>query len=106
MWSPLELAAVLLRLLVATFVPTGQPLVFGIDPTIERRRGDKIAARGIYRDAVRSSDSHFVKVSGLRWISLMLLTPISWAQRVWALPVSHDRAVAFRTLLPPAWTSS
>lgn len=86
-WSPLELARVLLRLLVATFVPTDQPLVFGIDPTIERRRGEKIAARGIYRDAVRSSDSHFVKVSGLRWVSLMLLASIPWAQRVWALPV-------------------
>jgi hypothetical protein len=68
-------------------VPAEQPLVFGIDPTIERRWGHKIAARGIYRDAVRSSDSHFVKTSGLRWISLMLLTPIAWAQRVWALPV-------------------
>lgn len=86
-WSPLELAQVLLRLLVTTFGATDQPLVFGIDPTIERRRGDKIAARGIYRDAVRSSASHFVKTSGLRWISLMLLTPIAWAQRVWALPV-------------------
>jgi hypothetical protein len=52
-----------------------------------RRWGHKIAARGIYRDPVRSSDSHFVKTSGLRWISLMLLTRISWAQRVWALPV-------------------
>jgi hypothetical protein len=87
LWSPLALAQVLLRLLVTTFVPAEQPLVFGIDPTIERRWGHKIAARGIYRDAVRSSDSHFVKTSGLRWISLMLLTPIGWAQRVWALPL-------------------
>jgi hypothetical protein len=86
-WSPLALAQVLLRVLVTTFVPAEQPLVFGIDPTIERRWGAKIAARGIYRDAVRSSDSHFVKTSGLRWIGLMLLTPIPWAQRVWALPV-------------------
>ena len=86
-WSPLELAQVLLRLLVATFVAADQALVFGIDPTLERRRGSKIAARGIYRDAVRSSDSHFVKASGLRWISLMLLTTIPWAQRIWALPV-------------------
>ena len=62
-------------------------LVLGIDPTIERRWGHKIAARGIYRDPVRSSESHFVKASGLRWISLMLLTPIPWAQRIWALPV-------------------
>jgi DDE superfamily endonuclease len=86
-WSPMELAQVLLGLLVAAFVPKGQPLVFGIDPTIERRWGKKIAARGIYRDAVRSSKSHLVKASGLRWISLMLLTYIPWAQRVWALPV-------------------
>ena len=86
-WSPLTLAQVLLRLLVMSFVPADQPLVLGIDPTIERRWGPKIAARGIYRDAVRSSESHFVKVSGLRWISLMLLTTIPWAQRVWALPV-------------------
>jgi hypothetical protein len=35
----------------------------GIDEHIERRRGDKIAARGIYRDPVRSSQSHFVKTS-------------------------------------------
>jgi len=86
-WSPLELAQVLLKLLVKTFTQAGDVLVFGIDPTIERRWGRKIAARGIYRDAVRSSDSHFVKTSGLRWISLMLLTPIPWAQRIWALPV-------------------
>jgi hypothetical protein len=36
---------------------------------------------------VRSSRSHFVKASGLRWLSVMLLAPIPWAQRVWALPV-------------------
>jgi len=61
-------------------------LVFGIDETIERRWGAKINARGIYRDAVRSSRSHFVKASGLRWVCLMWLTEISWAQQVWALP--------------------
>jgi hypothetical protein len=86
-WSPLALAQVLLRLLVTTFAGADQPLVFGIDSTIERRWGHRIAARGIYRDAVRSSERHVVKVSGLRWISLMLLTRIPWAQRVWALPV-------------------
>ena len=86
-WSPLALAQVLLKLLVQTFTQVGDTLVFGIDPTIERRWGRKIAARGIYRDPVRSSDSHFVKASGLRWISLMLLTPIPWAQRIWALPI-------------------
>jgi DDE superfamily endonuclease len=84
-WSSRKASRILLGLLVATFVPAG-PLVLGIDETIERRRGAKIAAAGIYRDPVRSSRSHFVKVNGLRWICLMLLAPIPWAGRVWALP--------------------
>src|SRR5215210_5177418 len=58
----------------------------GLDDTIERRRGDQIEALGIYRDPVRSSHSHFVKASGLRWLSLMLVVKIPWAGRVWALP--------------------
>ncbi len=85
-WSGLDAGRVLLALLVATFAPDG-PLVFGIDETLERRRGRKIAAQGIDRDAVRSSPSHFVKASGLRWACLMLLVPIPWAGRTWALPV-------------------
>src|SRR5512141_1918466 len=84
-WSGLEVSVVLLRLLLKTFDPGGR-LVLGIDETIERRRGDKIAAKGISRDPVRSSKSHFVKASGLRWISVMWLTPIPGAQRIWALP--------------------
>jgi hypothetical protein len=60
--------------------------VLGIDDTIERRRGKRISAKGIYRDPVRSSKGHFVKASGLRWLSLMLLAPIPWAGRSWALP--------------------
>ena len=84
-WSSWALSRTLLQLLVKTFVPTG-PIVCGIDDTIERRRGAKIKAKGIYRDPVRSSHGHFVKASGLRWLSLMLLAPIPWAQRTWALP--------------------
>lgn len=86
-WSPLALARTLLSLLIGLFFTSDEPLIFGIDETIERRWGRKIEARGIYRDAVRSSSSHFVKTSGLRWISVMLLTPISWADRTWALPI-------------------
>ena len=92
------------------FVPDG-PVVVGIDETIERRWGPKISARGIYREGgsqvspsllpyrrvasvacgtgskpVRSSHGHFVKASGLRWISVMLLAPIPWAGRIWGLP--------------------
>ena len=76
-WSSLAVGKCLLDLLIGLMYPADEPLVFGIDETIERRWGETIAARGIYRDPVRSSGSHFVKASGLRWISLMLLTPIS-----------------------------
>lgn len=85
-WSPRAASRILLQLLVRAFAPTG-PLVFGLDDTIERRWGKRIRARGIYRDPVRASDHHFVKTSGLRWLSVMLLAPIPWAHRVWALPV-------------------
>jgi hypothetical protein len=92
-WSSLEGARLLLRLLVALLAPVG-PLVMGLDDTLERRRGAKIRAKGIYRDPVRSSHSHLVKASGLRWLSLMLLVPIAWAKCVWALP--------FLTVLAPS----
>ena len=84
-WSSRAAAKRLLHLLLGAFVPDG-PVVIGIDETIERRWGAKIKARGIYRDPVRSSRGHFVKASGLRWITVMLLAPIPWAGRVWALP--------------------
>jgi hypothetical protein len=70
---------------VAVFVPRGV-VVCGLDDTIERRRGDQIAAKGIYRDPVRSSHTHVVKASGLRWLACMVLVPLAWADRVWALP--------------------
>jgi len=93
-WSSRQLSCILLRVLVRAFVADDQPLVMGLDDHIERRRGAKIAAKGIYRDPVRSSKSFFVKTSGLRWVCLMLLAPIPWAQHVWALP--------FLTVLAPS----
>ena len=87
-WSARRVAHRLLGLLVAAFVREG-PVVIGLDDTIERRWGAKISKRGIYRDPVRSSKSHFVKCSGLRWLSLMLLTGLPWLEAgvFWALPV-------------------
>lgn len=84
-WSNLEASRILLMILVSIFVPSG-PIIMGIDDTIERRKGKKIKAKGIYRDPVSSRHSQFVKVSGLRWLAVMLLVEIPWAQRVWALP--------------------
>ena len=93
-WSSRAAAGRLLRLLVDVFVPAGGPVVIGLDDTIERRWGPKISARGIYRDPVRSSKGHFVKASGLRWLSAMLLVHVPWADRIMALP--------FLTLLAPS----
>jgi hypothetical protein len=73
-WSSLAVSQMLLGLLINTFAAAG-PIVMGLDDTIERRRGAKISAKGIYRDPVRSSHSHFVKASGLHWLALMLLAP-------------------------------
>ena len=86
-WSWLKLSRVLLCLLLRYLDSADGPLVFGIDETLERRRGKRISAKGVYRDSVRSSKSQFVKASGLRWISLMYLAYIPWVSRTWALPV-------------------
>ena len=80
-WCPRSGSRILLGLLVDAFARRG-PVVLGLDDMIEHRRGKRIAAKGIYRDPVCSSDSHFVKASGLRWMNLMVLAPIPWARRV------------------------
>ena len=64
-WRPRAAGGILLRLLLGAFVPDGF-VVLGLDDTIERRRGARMAAKGIYRDPVRSSHGYFVKASGLR----------------------------------------
>ncbi len=69
--SPRALSKHLLFLLLHHFDSAQGPPVFGIDETLERRRGPRIRTRGIYRDAVAFSHSHLVKAIGLRWVSLM-----------------------------------
>src|ERR687895_943045 len=91
-WSSRAISHHLLQVLINVFVPQG-PIVLGLDDTLARRRGKKITAKGIYRDPVRSSQSHFVKASGLRWLRVMLLVPIAWVGWTWALP--------FLTVLAP-----
>jgi hypothetical protein len=92
-WDARDVARRLLLHLLAVLSTSGE-VVIGIDDTIERRWGGKIKARGIYRDAVRSSHGHFVKTSGLRWLSLAVMLPVPFAGRRWALP--------FLTVLAPS----
>ncbi len=50
-WSARRASKLLLQHLIDVFAQDGV-LVMGIDDTIERRRGKRIAAKGIYRDPV------------------------------------------------------
>jgi hypothetical protein len=86
-WSSAKASRVLLGLLVEMFVPEGDPLVVGIDETLERRWGKKFSARGVLP---RPSPFHPGELREeqrpLRWVCVMLLVEIRWAARVWALP--------------------
>jgi hypothetical protein len=86
MWSARQGSRILLGLLLTVFVPPGAPIVLGADDTVERRSGRKIRAKGCYRDAVRSTKKHVIRCFGLKWVSMMLLVPVPWSRRVWALP--------------------
>lgn len=93
-WSGLAASKILLGLLVAAFVTLGLPLIIGADETLERRQGQHIQAKGVFRDAVRSSKKHTVYSFGLRWVSRMRVVPVPWSRRAWALP--------FLTVLAPS----
>jgi hypothetical protein len=85
-WSGLQGGRILLGQLQAAFVPAGEPLVIAVDDSVERRRGAQIRDKGVWRDAVRSSRGVFVKVMGLRWLSLQVVVRPGFASRTWGLP--------------------
>jgi hypothetical protein len=85
-WSARQGSRILLELLITWLVPAGATIVLGADDTVERRSGRKITAKGCYRDAVRSTKKHVIRCFGLKWVSMMLLVPVPWARRVWAMP--------------------
>ena len=84
-WSSLEASRVLLMMLVTMFTATG-PIIMGIDDTIERRKGKKIKAKGIYQRPSTLKSRTLCQGERLTRSRIMLLVEIPWAQRVWALP--------------------
>lgn len=110
-WSGLMGAQILLGLLIG-LLPAGCVPVVGVDETLERRRGKRIRAKGSYRDAVRSTHKKVVTCLGLKWLSLMLLVPLPWSARPWALPfltvlmpsVQADEQAGRRHKTTVAWT--
>ena len=93
-WSSRELSRILLGLLITGLLSADSPLLIVIDETLERRQGAKIRAKGVFRDAVRSTKARVVTSFGLRWIAMMLVVKLPWAKRPWALP--------FLTVLAPS----
>lgn len=85
-WSSFTASRILLGLLVAAFVATGVPVIIGADETLERRKGEQIKDKSVFRDAVRSSKKYTVHSFGLRWVSMMLIVAVPWSSRAWGLP--------------------
>lgn len=92
-WKGLALSKILFGLLIQ-ILPASWPILIAVDETLERRKGKKIKAKGAYRDAVRSSQSKVVTCFGLKWECMMLIVPLPWCKRPWALP--------FLTVLSPS----
>lgn len=92
-WNGLALSKILLGLLIQ-ILPASWPILIAVDETLERRKGKKIKAKGVYRDAVRSSQSKIIVCFGLKWECMMLIVPLPWCTRPWALP--------FLTVLSPS----
>lgn len=95
-WSTGAAAKILLGLLV-DLLPPSWPLVIVVDETLERRNGRKIQTKGVFRDAVRSSRRTVVYGAGLRWIAMMLVVPVPWSRRPWALPFLTVEAPSRKT---------
>jgi hypothetical protein len=85
-WLARQGSRILLGLLITLLGPQGATIVLGADDTVERRSGRQITAKGGDRDAVRSTKKHVIRCFGLKWVAMMLLVPVPWSRRVWALP--------------------
>jgi len=96
-WDGLKLTKILLGLLIQ-LLPASWPILIAVDETLERRRGKKIKAKGLFRDAVRSSQSNGVTSYGLKWQCIALIVALPWCKRPWALP--------FLTILSPSKKSN
>lgn len=84
-WNSIKLSGILLTMLIA-LLPDGCPVIVVVDETLERRKGKRIKAKGYYRDALRSSNAVVVKCLGLKWECMMLIVPLPFCKRPWALP--------------------
>lgn len=102
-WSSRQASLILLTQIIAAFAPSGV-LVMGIDDTIERRKGKRITTKGIYRDPVRSSDSHFLKPLPTFVDALALVRCLFWKRRLFQTSTSANEMVKVPQALLECWT--
>lgn len=95
-WNMLLASKILLQMIVNAFPST--ILTFSVDDTIERRRGKKIKAKGMFKDPVGTGSGKPVTCSGLRWTPVMILVRVPFMKRTVALP--------FLTILSPSERTS
>ena len=95
-WNMLIASKTLLQMILKAFPST--ILTFSVDDTIERRRGKKIRAKGIFKDPVGTGSNKAVTCSGLRWTPVMMLVRVPFMKRTVALP--------FLTILSPSERTS
>lgn len=76
------------KILMEMLLPlAGSSVVLVVDEHLERRRGEKIKAKAMYRDPVASSRSWLVKCTGLKWVVIAILITFPWSIRPFALPI-------------------
>lgn len=86
-WSGLKASSILLKLVVATFLPNPTTEIeIVLDETLERRWGKKIKKRCHWRDSLASGKGRNVTTSGLRWLVGAINVKLAWSKRRWALP--------------------
>lgn len=88
-WDGLSLSAILLHLIVDTFVAHAAVISITVDETLERRWGPKIRQRGHWRDSLASSRKRSVSSSGLRWLSFAVVVKVPWSPLNCSLPFLH-----------------
>ena len=95
-WNMLLASKILLQMIIKAF--PSEILTFSVDDTIERRRGKRIKAKGIFKDPVATGSGKPVTCSGLRWTPVMILVRVPFMKRTVALP--------FLTILSPSERTS
>lgn len=85
-WSPLRLAEVLARRVVALIPPDAEIVLVG-DDTVFAHPGKHVFGKARHRDPVRSSHAFTAWRYGHKWVVLAVLVRFRFAVRPWALPV-------------------